>query len=123
MIEWVKFPRFELVNTPPHKVAVVIEEGEVCLDGRVVDFPVGWATDITSTPRIFYSILPQIGGHNSASLLHDRLLDLRWPRHIARRYMSEQLDLLHVAGDVSKYRRALMLTGIWIYDQYRKLKL
>ena len=122
MIEWSKIPRMELVNTPPHKIARCIEAGSVCLDWKVVDFPIGWSTDITSTPRIFYSILPQIGGHNSASLLHDRLLDLKWPRHIARHYMRQQLDLLADSGEVTKFRRSIMLFGVWLYDQYLKLK-
>lgn len=121
MIKWIKFPRMEILNTPPHKVATCFEAGEVCLDGRFVSFPAGWSTDVTSTPRLLFWLVPQLGGHNSASLLHDRLLDLKWPRHLARRYMKEQLRNLAQNGDVTKFRAMAIFIGVWAFDQYKKV--
>ena len=122
MIRWLKIPRMEILNTPPHKTARCFEAGAVLLDGRLVEFPMGWTTDVTSTPRCLYWLLPQLGGHNSASLLHDRLLDLGWPRDIARHYMALQLETLGDAGEVSRFRRTAMCWGVTAFDFFLKHK-
>ena len=100
MIEWSKIPRFECSGGK----AVCLDVGEVCLDWKLVWFPVGWVCSQPAT-------------RNQASLLRYRLIELNWPRHAVRHYTREQLDLLADSGEVTKFRRALMLAEAWLYDR------
>ena len=111
MIEWIDRPKFELKDESPYNKVVCSKSGGVCLNGMIINFPVGWETDITTTPRILFWLLPQLGSHNPTAILHDRLLDLKYPRKVARFWMKEQLIALE---DVTKLRRNIMWLGVWL---------
>ncbi len=114
MIEWVEHPQISFVNESPFTKVICTKPGKVILgETLAIDFPLGWRTDVTTTPRILLPLIPQIGAHNPASLLHDRLLDLGYPRHIARQWMVLQLKELK---DVSKARELLMHVGVMLLD-------
>jgi hypothetical protein len=46
---------------------------------QVLDFtiPIGFETDFASVPKSLWNILPPLGRHNKAALLHDYLYDNR----------------------------------------------
>ena len=93
-VDWKAIPRFEL--SPANgswDEFVCVHPGEVRLDDLVVEFPVGWVTDVTSTPIPFRGFVPQLGPHSPAALIHDRLLYLKFERR-AREAMVRQLELL-----------------------------
>lgn len=99
---------------------VCIEAALVTLDGEEIHFPVGWITDFASVPWYAQSILPQIGPHGPAALIHDRLLDLDWERDLARFWLQEQLKEL---DDVHPARKFVMPKGVWLWDLFKyKLK-
>jgi|ERR1044072_1952766 hypothetical protein len=41
------------------------------------EIPAGYETDFATVPRLFFSIIPPIGKHNVAAILHDFLYDNR----------------------------------------------
>lgn len=47
------------------------------LDGMSILIPKGYQTDFATVPRLLWSILPPIGKHNPAALIHDYLYDNR----------------------------------------------
>ena len=113
MITWLKKPTISFPHEAPYHRLVCTAPGSVQLGGLLVDFPLGWRTDLTSTPRPLYSLVPQVGAHNPAVLIHDRLLDLGYPRKTARHWMVKQLLLLN---EVSKTRRILIHAGVYARD-------
>jgi hypothetical protein len=47
------------------------------IDGETINVPSGYQTDFATVPRILWSILPPLGKHNPAALIHDYLYDNR----------------------------------------------
>ena len=43
--------------------------------GRSIDVPVGYRTDFASIPQFFWRILPPLGRHGKAAVVHDLLCD------------------------------------------------
>ena len=117
-VEWVVEPRFRLNHEDRryenfwcyHAGQAILHDGDTQI---VVDFEVGWKTDITSSPLLFQALVPQTGPHAPAAVLHDRLLDMGLPRAEARRWMWIQLQQLEL---VSKSRRRVMYAGVWFWD-------
>jgi hypothetical protein len=114
-ITWKTRPVFSLVNDEYYRTLVCTAAGEVELGvgGCMLSFPVGWRTDIASVPWFLQSLLSQIGAHAPAALLHDRMLDMGFPRDVARKWMHTQLKQ---SPRVTRCRRWLMLAGVWCYD-------
>lgn len=107
---------FRLVNDGHYRTVECIHAGRAEFgDGTMVDFPLGWGTDITSTPWFLHSLIPQLGPHAPAAILHDRLLDLGVPRKIARRWMRRQLQQLPL---VNPWRKFGMIAGVWCFDTF-----
>lgn len=115
MINWFSKPTISFPTDPPYHSLICTKAGTVILGELKVDFPVGWRTDLTSTPRWLYWLVPQVGAHNPAVLIHDRLLDLGYDRATARRWLVEQLHLL---DDVSTVRRTLIHGGVLLRDAH-----
>lgn len=115
-ILWSKRPEFCLVNDGYYQTVVCVVDGCVELGDSplVVTFPVGWKTDVTSTPWFLHSLLSQLGPHSPAAILHDRLLDLGMHREIARYWMVMQLHQLPL---VNPWRRRIMHAGVWFFDK------
>lgn len=120
-IEWIKKPVLELINDDQYETFRCSHYGCVMLHGRVglprkLEFHLGWRTDITSVPRPLRWLIPQIGPHAPAAILHDRLLDEGVPRRMARRWARIQLDQLK--DRVSRFRRMAIMAGIWFWDTF-----
>lgn len=68
----------------------VVDE-EYCREGICV--PEGFKTDLASIPRLFWSIYPPFGKYIEASVIHDYLYRIKFPRRVAdgifRRIMRE----------------------------------
>lgn len=119
MIEWESEPEFMVLHDGFYNRFQCVKSGVVLLDGKAVGFPPGWVTDFTTGNWLTFIFLPQLGAHVPAALLHDRLLDLGYPRKDARKWMREQLDLLE---NVHLIRRFVMPLGVRIYDFLKYLK-
>ena len=119
-LEWLAIPRFALLPADGHwNKFECIRSGAVSYNGEIIDFPIGWTTDVTSSPPWGRSFLSQLGPHAPAALLHDRLLDLNYVRAYARKAMVYQLRLLEL---VVPWRLQLMAAGVWVGGQWRKIK-
>lgn len=65
---------FAYWSTSKRKVIFRIENN-LFVEGLCI--PKGYETDFATIPRAFFSIIPPIGKHNIAALLHDYLYDCR----------------------------------------------
>jgi len=46
-------------------------------EGKFIIIPKGYETDFATVPRLLWSLLPPLGKHNPAALVHDWLYDNR----------------------------------------------
>lgn len=113
MIEWIREPRFELINGDSYNRFLCTSYGIVRINKKDVLIPTGWRTDMTTVPAWGRGFVPQLGAHAPAVLLHDRLLDLGWSRREARRVFIEQLRLL---PRVKWWRKHLLIGGVYLFD-------
>ena len=112
-IEWVTEPEVTLLKSDGHwNTFRVTSSGKAVIDGVFLHFPVGWETDVTSTPRWVRGFLPQLGPWAPAALIHDRLL-VTHSRKYARRVMWSQLKLL---PKVSRLEKFAMYSGVRLCD-------
>jgi len=73
--------------------------------------PKGYVTDFASVPRSLWNILPPLGRHNRAALLHDWLYDNR----IGERKKADDLFLNVMLQDgVKKHTAYIMYLGVRI---------
>lgn len=73
--------------------------------------PVGFVTDFASVPRSLWNILPPIGKHNRAALLHDYL----YTENIGSRKKADELFLAVMIEDgVSVFTAWIMYLGVRI---------
>lgn len=76
------------------------------------EIPKGYETDFASVPRMLWSILPPIGKHNRAALLHDYLYDSK----IGTRKKADKLFLKQMEIDGVKFlSRYAMYLGVRIF--------
>jgi hypothetical protein len=115
LIQWSEEPVFELVNSDRNFNSFVCSKpGSVRLKGvGVIEFHVGWPTDVTSSPWYVQWLIPQLGPHAPAAVLHDRLIGLGFPTAVARKWMHLQLKQL---PKVKWWRRMAMVTGVWLWN-------
>lgn len=114
-IVWVTEPEFALINADSNFNRFrCIKAGEVQLrDVGSIKFELDWVTDVTTSPWYAQWLVPQLGPHAPAALLHDKLLELGFPRAEARRWMVKQLRLL---PKVSRLRKISMTAGVAALD-------
>jgi len=84
-----------------------------------VKVPEGFCTDFASIPKFLWSILPPIGRHTKAAVLHDFLYSTRCPLFFSRTFYRRDCDLeflnaMKVLG-VSKWRRTAMYLGVRLF--------
>lgn len=117
-VEWAPAPVVELMMDGDYDKFQCVKAGRAILGGSddVVDFPKGWVTDVTSSPLILRPLVPQLGPHAPAALLHDRMLETGRKRSQARKWMWRQLKQL---PKVCLGRRYAMFIGVWIWDLFR----
>lgn len=91
-----------------HKVLFrLLENITVC--GYIIES--GFVTDFASVPRSLWNILPPLGKHNRAALLHDWLYDNR----IGTRKIADQLFYNAMVSDgVPKIKAYVMWLGVRI---------
>jgi Protein of unknown function (DUF1353) len=119
LVTWSVQPVFSLINDGYFNQMICTTAGEARLGhDRSLVFPLGWRTDITSTPWYFSSLLSQLGPHAPAAIIHDRLLNLGFSRAYAWKWMRLQLRQL---PRVTRPRRWFMLGGTWLYDVLAEL--
>ena len=83
------------------------------LDGvvQMITVPVGFYHDLSSIPRVFRSIIPQIGNQNRASVLHDWLY-VTEPNWMSRK-LADRLFLEGMKVDgVNWLRRNIMYAAV-----------
>lgn len=104
------------------KVEVVINQNRdlvyfILLEDVVVKgycIPKGFETDFASVPKSLWNILPPLGKHNRASLLHDFL----YVNNINSRKYSDHLFLCTMLEDgVNKIKAYLMYFGVRLGGQ------
>jgi Protein of unknown function (DUF1353) len=79
----------------------------VTIEGYYV--PANYETDFATVPRLFFSVIPPIGKHNVAAILHDYLYDNR----IGTRKAADRLFLkVMLAYGVPKWQAHLMYFGV-----------
>lgn len=91
--------------------------------------PEGFITDGASVPRLFWLLLPPWGEYGQAAVLHDYLLEgglvhnetekvsFIVKRDVARKYFYDAMKVVKVR----RWRRYLMIGGVWLLDQWRKV--
>lgn len=71
--------------------------------------PAGFVTDLASIPRVFQSLIPKVGKHMLAAIVHDYLCRLDgFDRRLADRIFLEAMKLL----GVNPVRRRLMYWAV-----------
>lgn len=97
---------------------------------KYIRVPKGFITDGASVPKMFWNLLPPWGEYGQAAVLHDYLLESGLvvdtttsiasivDRSTARRHFNDAMKVL----EVSYWRRKLMIAGVWVLDQWRKIR-
>ena len=76
-----------------------------------IQIPIGYETDFASVPRVFWSIIPPIGKHSIAALIHDYMYDNR----IGSRREADRLFLeIMLEHKVKKLLAYTMYAGVRI---------
>lgn len=91
--------------------------------GDVFDVPVGYRTDVTSSPRVTAPLVPRTGRHSLASILHDRLLELVRAGALSSVDADGLYRLVLAEAGVPPVKRWLMWTGVrWaaLFSPYRR---
>lgn len=79
-------------------------------DQKII-IPAGYITDFATVPRLLWSIIPPIGRHNRAALLHDYLYDNR----IGSRIFADKLFKKILLEDgVGRLKAEIMYLGVRI---------
>ena len=71
--------------------------------GRDIVVPPGFVTDLASTPRIFWSLLPPFGPHSRAAVVHDWLYQVQ----TTTRLEADRIFLTALREDGVPYARLL----------------
>jgi hypothetical protein len=103
----------QVITNPPNKqfqadgnIFAYLEEMPYRIErtGHLVRIPSGFVTDFASVPQLAQAVLPQLGPHSMAAVLHDFLY---WDQSCTR----EQADLLFYEAmteyGVTRWRRSL----------------
>ena len=89
--------------------------------GDKIIVPAGFVTDFASVPRLFWSILPRIGKHASASIIHDYL-------YFSHERTKKEADDIFYEGmivlGVGKWKASIMKDAVRIFGRgpYEKSK-
>lgn len=90
----------------------------VSVAGVVYRVPIGVNTDFASIPRGLRNIIPRVGTHGKAAVLHDWLCEFNIvPREEADRLFLEAMKILKVRFT----RRRVMYSAVAGYTFFRKL--
>jgi hypothetical protein len=109
----------QVVANPPHRqfqadgnIFAYLEEMPYRIErtGHVVIIPACFVTDFASVPQLAQSVLPQLGPHSMAAVLHDFLY---WDQSCTR----EQADLLFYEAmteyGVTRWRRSIAYWAVY----------
>ena len=86
---------------------------------QLVVVPDGFRTDWASIPRVFRSLIPKVGRHIPAAVVHDYLVRLEgFSRVLADRVFLEAMKVLGVPW----WKRYAMYTAVSLLTGWKKLK-
>ena len=74
--------------------------------------PKGFITDFASVPRILHSIIPSIGRHTKAAVLHDYLYSESSTLDFKRKYCDQLFLEAMVILKVKKWKRTAIYLGV-----------
>lgn len=98
----------DLKDKPFELLADVIFETDA---GRIITAPKGYRTDFASVPRFFHRVIPPMGRHGKASIIHDWLCD-ESPKTTDYREAADIFNQAMLALGVSNLRRKLMVAAV-----------
>ena len=87
--------------------------------------PVGFRNDLASIPRMLRGLVPQVGRHRSAAVIHDWLYQNQHIHNYSRAQCDAIFSEAMKASGVPWHRRAMMYRGVrmggWVaYNKYTK---
>ena len=77
----------------------------------VVEVPTGYRTDFASIPRFFWRVLPPVGRHSKAAVIHDWLCDAE-PKACDHIQAAEIFGRAMAALRVGRAKRAIMVWAV-----------
>ena len=95
--------------------------------GLKVDIPPGFRTDFASVPKLFRFVVPPIGRHGKAAVVHDYLCEYKhawqvddqgnWAYYAISRKEADRIfrEAMNVLG-VGKVKRNVMFWGVRLYS-------
>jgi hypothetical protein len=106
----------EMINEKYWKLAQELEYHVGCYPSEeVIVVPIGTLTDFASIPRILWPIVPPIGRHAKAAVLHDYLYFCHYyHRKKCDEVFLEAMQVLHV----NKTIRNFMYFGVRLFGWY-----
>lgn len=73
----------EVLDLPIKQKPFIVKEpfyfASDVLGGIVIEVPAGYRTDFATIPRLFWRVLPPYGRYGKAAVIHDYLVDARFP--------------------------------------------
>jgi len=91
---------------------IVDEDFVVVIDEKILVIPMGFETDLASTPRFFWPIFPPFGKWTSAAVIHDYLY--RVPSRSRREADAALYDGCICLG-VTKFRAWIMWAAVRLF--------
>jgi len=103
----------EMINENYWRLAQELEYHVGCYpSSEIIIIPIGFLTNFASTPRIFWSIVPPIGRHAKAAVLHDYL-------YFCHYYRRKKCDVVFLEAmqvlNVNKTIRNLMYFSVILF--------
>ena len=91
----------------------------IAKDGEPFRVPIGVNTDFASIPKAFRIIIPRVGRHGKAAVLHDWLCEFKIiPREQADKIFLEAMESL----GVGRIKRRTMYTAVAAYTKITRRK-
>lgn len=115
----------KLLLTPSgFKTWELAEDFEIVTKQGTFIIPKGFITDLASTPRFLWSILPPFGRYSVAALVHDYLYRIGYDKKLADKVFYE----LMIKHGTYKWKAKVMYYGVKLfgfkaYNYYKKQKL
>jgi hypothetical protein len=99
-------------------------EAEYQSEYKTIEVPPGFVTDLTSIPRIFWSILPKTGRYAHAAIIHDYLYWTQTlPRDVADKVLKIDMEESNVdSSTVSAIYNAVRTFGESAWNENAELK-
>lgn len=104
--------KLEVEIQPDGFTAKVVRPFVVMVKGKLIKVNSGWVTDWASIPRFFWRVLPPMGKHTVAAVVHDYLYQFRLG---TRSYADKVFLELMKAQGVVLWKRQLMYWAVRLF--------